>query len=34
VPVGTVRSRIARARGHLSALIGGTAREGEDRSRS
>ncbi len=32
-PIGTVRSRIARARGRLSALLGRTAREAEDRSR-
>jgi len=32
-PIGTVRSRIARARGRLSALLGRTVREAEDRSR-
>jgi RNA polymerase sigma-70 factor (ECF subfamily) len=33
-PIGTVRSRIARARGRLSALLGRAAGESEDRSRS
>ncbi len=32
-PVGTVRSRIARARGRLSALLGRTAKESKERSR-
>jgi RNA polymerase sigma-70 factor (ECF subfamily) len=32
-PIGTVRSRIARARSRLSALLGRAAREAEDRSR-
>lgn len=32
-PIGTVRSRIARARCRLSALLGRTAKEAEDRSR-
>ncbi|HEY3202314.1 MAG TPA: sigma-70 family RNA polymerase sigma factor [Thermoanaerobaculia bacterium] len=32
-PIGTVRSRIARARSRVSALLGKTARETEDRSK-
>lgn len=32
-PVGTVRSRIARARSRMSALLGKTARESEERSK-